>query len=139
MLRLYQLMPVTGDIVTPGRSVSMRSNDRPPVPAPPVRTAVRRKFARIAPEMSVLAPFTMKCSPRRTAEHWNAPTSEPPEGSVTAKAMCFSPARTGRATRSRISAGPSEITGGSAIQCVARSVKTVPEPRRKNSSAKMMR
>ena len=139
LLRLYHCRPGRGPRVTPGRSVSISSIDSPPMPGPPVRTAVSKKSAFMAPEIRVLPPLTTKTSPRRSAVVVKPDTSEPPPGSVTAKAIFLSPARTGRATRSSISGAPPLMIGGRAIQGVARSAKTTPEPMRKNSSAKMMR
>ena len=62
----------------PGLSASISSNEIPPAPALPVRTAARMQSARMAPEISVFEPLTSQWSSRRSARVCNAPASEPP-------------------------------------------------------------
>ncbi|MNR04864.1 hypothetical protein D3C85_1208570 [compost metagenome] len=61
-------------------------------------------------------------------------TSEPPDGSVTARAMIFSPASTCGTMRSRSSGRPHLITGGRPISREPNPATRPPEPLRINSS-----
>ena len=92
---------------TPGAVRSISSSEMPPVPAPPVRTAVVIQSARMPLVMNILPPLTTYSPPRRSARVVSAATSEPPPASVMPSAMIFSPASTGGATAAFISSVPS--------------------------------
>ena len=81
----------------PGASVSTMKQvipSRPPSLS--VRANVIPKSARSAPLMNCLVPLRIQSSPSRRAVVWIAPAgSLPPEGSVNAKKLRFSPFRTG--------------------------------------------
>ena len=106
--------------------------------------------------MNFFCPFTIKWSPSRTAVVWMPATSLPWVGSVTARQMSFSPAITGRATRSWkdnereengdsqtrafISAEPWCSTGGRAMPSGVHTAATMPPlPARDSSSSRISR
>ncbi len=106
--------PILSSLVRsrPGRSPSMSSSDRPPAPSGPVRTAVVKKSARMPEVMKVLEPLTTNSSPSRRAVVLMRATSEPPDGSVMARAAIVSPDWHGVMTRALSSSEAKRWIGG---------------------------
>ena len=90
------------------------------------------------PVMYVLVPLTTKWSPSATALVARLATSEPPPGSVIASEMCFSPAITGGATRSRTASLAKFTTGGRPMLWTISVAATPPTPIRASSSLTML-
>ena len=84
----------------------------PAGPSGPVRTAVVKKSARMPEVMNVFEPLTTNSSPSRRAVVLMRATSEPPEGSVMARAAIFSPDWHGPMTRAFSSSDANRCTGG---------------------------
>ena len=84
--------------------------------------------------MKVFSPFTTYSVPSRRAVVFRLATSEPPEGSVMASALIFSPARIPGSTRRLSSSLPADAMGGAPIWCENRLACTPPEPQSAISS-----
>ena len=113
-----QCQPIFGrarSTVNPAVPFSTTSSEMPAAPGPPVRTATVTKSARSPLVMKVLVPSTTYASPSRRAVVRMAATSEPPSGSVIARAPIFSPASVGRTNLSTSAGPPDAAMCGSAI------------------------
>ena len=89
--------------------------------------------------MNILEPLTTYSAPSRRAVVLSEATSEPPEGSVIASALIFSPASIAGNTRRRSSMLPNFATGGAPMLCDIKLAQTPPQPLAASSSERMMR
>ena len=121
----------------PGVSFSITRTDIPVAPSPPVLTPTTYVSARIPLVMNIFEPLTMKWSPFLTALVFKLATSDPPEGSVIARAAIFSPLTTGGINFSFCSSVPKDCINGIAILCDKRLAETPPHPWANSSAVTM--
>ena len=87
--------------------------------------------------MNIFEPLTTYSLPSSRAVVLSDATSDPPEGSVMASALIFSPARTPGSTRAFNSALPNLAMGGVPMVCDIRLAHTPPVPPMASSSDRM--